>query len=415
VTIGSLSDVSGPCQGQNAEVEQAVDPSGSGDVYEAWTGCAGIGFSVSTNGGANFSPAVQLPGSGGSPGDPDVAVGPDGTVYVSFVMLANGQEYPVVDASFDHGVTFPQVTALLPPPGADWGDSPNIAVGPEGNVYVTWDYGPSSASVVEHCSAVGSCSFSKGDLNVVVQVSTDGGRTFGPIIPISPGFPWSGADNAPIVIDPAGHLDVLYQGYDVNPKTHDFSPALNFFTTSANAGATWSTPVVVGSTVGTMNTSEWWNEPSIGIDAGGNLYAAWDTQAKSISGTKTDTGWLSFSPNGGATWSTPVEGPTEDKNDPHIMEVTGGSAGEAYVAWLSDSDSLGYGFYVRPFSITAGWLSAPLRISKFWGNRDIWPGDTFGLSTLSPNDIVASWGSAVASFGSGSSIFATTVTSAGPP
>jgi hypothetical protein len=36
-----------------------------------------------------------------------------------------------------------------------------------------------------------------------------------------------------------------------------------------------------------------------------------------------------------------------------------------------------------------GWLS----FSADHGGRAVWPGDTTGLSTLSPTDVVASWGS----------------------
>jgi hypothetical protein len=103
----------------------------------------------------------------------------------------------------------------------------------------------------------------------------------------------------------------------------------------------------------------------------------------------------------------PVQAPADQKNDPHIMEVTGGAAGEAYVGWLSDSSSAGYALYLRPFAIASGWLTAPVRISKSYGNRSVWPGDTFGLSTLDQGDIVTSWGSADG--GTVSAVYATTV------
>lgn len=409
---GPISTVSQSCAGQNAEVEQAVGPPGSGDVYEAWSGCDGIGFARSTTSGASFSPPMTLPGSAESPGDPDVAVAPNGTVYVAFMTADNGQNFPVVVASFDQGVTFPQVTDVVPPDPGNWGDSPNLAVGPDGTVYLTWDYGPSAASVVLLCTPGGSCSFSKGDLNVVLQKSTDGAKTFGPMSDISAGYPWSGADNAPIVVDATGRIDVLYQDYPTAPTTHALSPAVDDFTSSDDGGATWSAPVVVGPGAGTMSLAEWWNEPSLAIDAGGTLYAAWDTQAKAKNGTPTDTGWLSYSQNDGVTWSSPVQAPADQKNVPHIMEVTGGASGQAYVAWLSDSSPLGYALYLRPFSVTRGWLTTPYEVSTSFGNPTVWPGDTFGLSTLDPTHVVTSWGSALANSGARSAIFATEVTSA---
>src|SRR5215475_8611808 len=48
VRVGPVLEVSRGCQGQNAEVEQAVDYP---YVYEVWIGCGGIGFARSTDGG----------------------------------------------------------------------------------------------------------------------------------------------------------------------------------------------------------------------------------------------------------------------------------------------------------------------------------------------------------------------------
>ena len=407
LSVGPIGNVSAPCSGQNAEVQQAIDPSGTDYVYEAWRGCQGIGFTRSTNQGASFSSPITLPGSVDAQGDPDVAVAPNGTVYVSFVVSAGPQSYPDVDASFDHGATFPQVTSLIPPDPDNFGDSPNLAVAPDNTVYITWAYGPSNSAVTLLCFRRGSCSYAGGDLNVVIQKSTDGAKTFGAMVPIAPGYPWSGADNAPIVVDSLGHLNVLYQDYPTNPTTHALSAALNYFSSSDDGGATWSTPVAVGPTAGAMSLAEWWNEPSLGIDTAGNLYAAWDTQGKATGGRRRDTGWLSYSQDHGLEWSLPVRAPTEQKNAPHIMEVTGGSPGRAYVGWLSDSSSRGYALYLRPFSIVRGWLTKPRQISRMFGNPNVWPGDTFGLSTIDVTHIMTSWGSAV---GRSSAIYAAEVT-----
>jgi hypothetical protein len=407
VSVGAVNEVSSPCSGANAEAEQAVDPTSPGYVYEVWRGCEGIGFARSSRAGTTFTPAVTLPGSTSANGDPVVAVAPSGAVYAAFMVTVGSESYPVVDASFNHGVSFSQSTALTPPKENNWGDSPNIAVGPDGAVYVTWDYGPSASSVVEHCTPGGSCSFLKGDLNVVVQKSTDEGKTFGPMVDISPGFPWSGADNAPILVDGSGRLDVVYQDYPTNPTTHALSRALNYFVSSSDDGATWSSPVAIGSLVGTMSLVEWWNEPSIGIDAAGNLYVAWDTQPSGPH-VSTDTGWLSYSQDGGSTWSSPVQAPSDTRQVPHIMEVVGTAAGKADVAWLSDSNPRGYAVYLRPFSVADGWLSAPVQISTTYGAKSMWPGDTFGLSAFDPGHLMTSWGSGISS-SAGSVVYAAQV------
>lgn len=406
-TIGATHDLTTPCGTQNAEVEQATDQK-LGYVYEDWMGCNGIGFAVSTDGGKTFSAPLTLPGSPASSfnaWDPSVAVGPYGTVYAAFMVAHNGQWYPVVDASFDHGQTFSQVTSLVPPDPKNWGDRDFIAVGPDGTVYLTYDYGPNRTSVTFVCSSGGSCGFSTGDVNVVIQKSSDGGKTFGPMTYVSPGFPASGGDSGPMVVEPSGRIDVLYQDYPItNTTTYAMTPGYEEFTSSTDGGNTWSAPVRVGGSAGTTSFSEWWIDGSIGIDGGGNLYATWDTQ-----GSTSDTGWISFSTDGGAHWSGPVQASPDTLNVPHIMEVTGGPSGIAYVGMLSDDNPQGYAQFVRTFSTRRGWLSEPAQVSTQFGDPSVWPGDTFGISTLTPTQLVFSWGGATPLSGKKSDIYAAPV------
>src|SRR3954454_8225117 len=237
--ISPVGDVSASCSGQNAEVEQAVDPK-LGYVYDEWMGCNGIGFTRSLDGGVTFSKPISVPGSVGSnvnTWDPAVAVAPDGTVYAAFMIAKGSQWYPVVAASFDHGVTFPQGTSVVPPDAKNWGDRVFLAVAPDGTLYLTWDYGPERTSVTFLCATNGSCAFATGDLNVVIQKSTDRGKTFGPIVPVSPGFPASGGDSAPLVVEPSGRIDLLYQGYHItDTTTYAMEPAYQYFTASTDHG-----------------------------------------------------------------------------------------------------------------------------------------------------------------------------------
>jgi len=407
-SITPAANVSASCAGQNAEVEQAVDAT-LGYVYETWMGCRGIAFARSTNGGLTFDTPISVPDSTGSnynSWDPAVAVGPDGTVYATFMLTHGAQWYPVVAASFDHGVTFPQVTELIPPDPKNWGDRPFVAVAPDGAVYITWDYGPNRTSVTYLCATNGSCGFATGDLNVVMQRSTDHGKTFGPMTNVSPGFPASGGDSAPMVIEPNGRIDVLYQGYHItDTTTYAMDPGYEYFTASTDGGNTWSAPMRLGPSNGTMSLDEWWIDGAIAMDTAGNLYAVWDTQ-----GQDNDIGWLSYSTDHGQSWSTPMQVPPDQLNVPHVMEVAGGGAGIAYVSFFSSADPRGYAQYLRTFSIAHGWLSAPVQVSPEFGDTSVWPGDTFGISTLSPGHVVLSWGSATASTQKKSNIFASNVT-----
>src|SRR5437879_3044873 len=144
------------CSGRNAEVEQSTDPKATveaptGYIYEEWmaAGCQGIAFSRSLDGGQHWSDPVRVSGATGSTfnsWDPDVVVGPDGTVYAAYMTSHGSQWYPVVATSFDHGQTFPQISSLVPPDPKNWGDRVFLATDPNhpGTVYLTYDYGPNA-------------------------------------------------------------------------------------------------------------------------------------------------------------------------------------------------------------------------------------------------------------------------------
>ena len=93
----------------------------------------------------------------------------------------------------------------------------------------------------------------------------------------------------------------------------------------------------------------------------------------------------------------------------------GGGSGTAYVSWLSDGNPAGYALFLRAFSVTRGWLSGPAQISAGYGSSAVWPGDTTGLSALSPTDVVASWGSDYTDVsGNQDEIYAANITAALP-
>ena len=397
----SIINVSQNCAGQNAEVEEAT--AAPSFIYQVWIGCGGIGFARSTDGGGTYSAGVEMPGSGGA-WDPSIAVGPTGNVYVAYMLSSGGYEYPVVSASFNQGATFTQTTALRPSASGNWGDRDFIAVGPDGTIYVTWDYGPDASKVKELCSSGGSCAFSAGDLNAVVQKSTDGGKTFGPITPIGPGYPIMGGFSAPVLVSPSGQVDALYWGHQTDPNTYALSPGYEYFTDSTDGGSTWSaSPQQLYPSDGPIALPTWWIDGDLAIDSGGTLYATWDTQTSAG-----DIGFLSYSSDGGTTWSAPVRVTPDTDNAMHNVEVVGGGPGTAYLAWQTSAPSQGYATYLQTFSTATGLVGTPTQINAAYGNPSVWPGDTFGLATLPSGQIALSWGSANGA-SSTSEIYATVV------
>ena len=396
------------CGGSNAEVEEAL--SGS-NVYVEWIGCGGIGFARSTDGGRVFGPSITLPGSQNtscsSSGctnfswDPAITVSRTGLVYATFMHRTDTLSAPVVDVSSDQGRTFPQSVSLPVPatsdPNGNWGDRDFVAVAPSGTVYVTWDYGPSASALKFVCSPIGSCSFTAGDLNAVLQTSTDGGKTWSAVAPISPHFPLGGADLAPILVQPNGTIDVLFQAFPTQATTDALSPGHEYFTRSRDGGATWSTPIKLGPSAGTVSLTEWWIDGALGTDSAGNLYATWDTQS-----AHHDIGWLVSSTKGGSQWSRPIRVTSPTIDTEQLVEPVGVGRGLADVAWQTPTPK-GYATFVRTYSIAHGWLQpSALRVSPAFGNSSVWPGDTFGIAAVPGgrlgshgSPIVLTWGSAL--------------------
>src|SRR2546423_5118147 len=134
----------------NAEVVQPVDDR---YVYEVWIGCnRGIGFARSVDGGQSFGPSRAVPGShrtGLHSWDPAIAVAPNGTVYVAYMVGppenafgGSARMRPAVAVSHDHGRSFDRVSTPPMPTKGHWGDREVHPVGPNRAAYLPWVYGP---------------------------------------------------------------------------------------------------------------------------------------------------------------------------------------------------------------------------------------------------------------------------------
>jgi hypothetical protein len=330
------TQLSRSCPTGNAEPVQAA----SGlYVYDAWIGCGSIGFARSTDGGRKFGPATTVPSPGFA----------------------------------DH----------------EW--DPAVAVAPDGTVYVTWDYGPPGDPVKIRNSPGGSDWYTAGEFNAVVQKSSDGGRTWTDPASVSPGFPLGGAYSAPIVAEPDGTLDVLYWQHPTDPDTLAVSPGHEYFTRSTDGGATWSTPVAVDPGAGTIGLAVWWIDGSLAVDSAGNLYAAWDTQAKGH-----DTAWLAWSSDGGQHWSRRLRVTSSKRRRgvklENLVEVAAAGRRDVYLGWQTVSTHGFYATYLRRLSVGHGWTSRAVKISTGFADARGWPGDTIGISVEPSGAAVLSWG-----------------------
>lgn len=393
----------------NAEVEQAYDAA-AGVLYETWIGCQGIGFSRSTDGGQSFIGAQTVAGSVGYSWDPAIAVAPNGTVFVAYMTNQGSGDTPMVAWSTDHGASFAGDAAVFTPTGQDFSDRDFVAVAPNGTVYLTWDYSPNASIDQIACPPGASCYFTAGDYNAVLSWSSDGGRHWSSPVAVDPEYPWGGAVAAPLLVEPNGSIDILYEDYATNASTHALGRGYNYFTQSTDGGRSFSARQAVANR--SFSNEVWWIDGDIARDAGGTLYATFDAS----NGTN-DSAYVAVSTTDGARWAAPVRLNPDNDSAAHIMvEVSAGAPGLAHVTWMTNN-STGGGWVTALASLSANGsvLSQPTLVSDRVGTAGYWVGDTLGISELGGGAVAVSWTYAIDRNGTTDSQVYAAVVGLGPP
>ena len=226
------------------------------NVYASWTkfttGGDQIVFSRSTNGGATFSNPLPIsPGYnnnhvGGRQGSA-VKVGPDGTVYVTWLDTVDKQAVERISISHDGGKTFPMQNVTVatvtddfvsPVPGSSFRQDartfPSFSIAPDDTLYVAWGNRTGDPT--------------NGHAVVLVTKSTDGGLTWSAPV-VAGDVSGRSAFFASVAVDPAGKVDVVFQAMDDVPTGTAPGPGVVFydayFTQSTNGGATFSSPLKI--------------------------------------------------------------------------------------------------------------------------------------------------------------------------
>src|SRR5262245_16684020 len=177
----------------NLTADQTSGPY-SGNVYTAWSQYPGFSntnnailFSRSTDHGVTFSKPVKVtPVEQGTGGFTDLAVGPDGAVYLAFITSPSSSR-PTTDVylskSTDGGVSFgarAHVAAIVPFDSVqfsgngfgDCGDGPFAC--PSGFMYSRFSSGPAVAADARGVHVVWSGELASGQSKVFVRNSPDG-------------------------------------------------------------------------------------------------------------------------------------------------------------------------------------------------------------------------------------------------
>lgn len=243
--------------------------------------------------------------------DPWVTFGPDGTAYVSALLINVGADGITVTrsgiataTSSDGGETWENVSIIKQDHEGVINDKETITADPThpGTAYVVWDQ-------IQSGGASSITYFSK---------TTDYGKTWStPKVILNPG-PGNGTIGNQIVIDP--NTDTLYNFFKLTsnaaPVDSNSDNARGFveLQISTDQGDTWSYPIVISTydSVGVVDPhtkapirsgGDVIPEPAIDKETG-ELYVVW--QDSRFNGGQYDEVALSSSKDGGRTWRAPI-------------------------------------------------------------------------------------------------------------
>ena len=272
----------------------ALAPDGPNDIYVLWQeivfsgGSHGgdIFFARSEDGGATFGEPLNLSTSVGGDGKGrinantwdngslDIAVAPDGTILTAWTEYHGALWF---SRSRDRGASFSKPFRVA---GDDTFPTraPALAVGPNGNVYLTWTHGEDAGA------------------DIRIARSEDGGRTFGKSKVVAETNDYSDAPKVAIGRD--GTLHVVFG----ERSERTWRRADIRYTRSTDRGDSFAPPRVIsalqpgGATLAAF--------PSIELNDRGDVFAIWELFRGPTSGAKGLAAVVSR--DGGQTFSAPA-------------------------------------------------------------------------------------------------------------
>jgi len=287
----------------------AVDS--TGNIFVVWendSGVLGILFSRSVDGGVTFSaPAMISTNTTGSV-SPQMAVGPNGNVYLGWEDDFSSGSDISFSRSLDHGQTFSPPASL--PHGVGNSTGVQLNVDAAGNVNAAWS------------------NDSPGNSDIFFSRSTNGGLNFSAPLNISktPGF----SSNALLAADAAGNISVIWTD-NVPPAT-----AMDiFYARSSNGGTSFSSPINIS------NNSGFSADPSLAVDSAGNINVAWDDTTPGK-----DDIFFSRSTDSGATFATP-QNLSNNSGSSTIPQMVADKNGSLNVVWQDTTPGVSQIFFSR--------------------------------------------------------------------
>ena len=400
----------GYCGGDDWEPAFAVQGSYVYDVITHYVGDTtcdpasgnpqAIYIQVSTDGGRTFGTPHAVwnaPVNGISypeQADPAIAVDAFGNVYVTFLGLGvNGGHSDIIAArSSNHGASFASATQVNSKDCKNCDHEKIVVSG--GNLYVAY------SQAQYHFIAI-----SRDQGATWTQATVDTTDVVG--------FAEAG------VVDSAGN--VYFAWADCQSSNCTGVPAADYRVSKTLPGTLTTTFTNVATGVqgpdcpfSSCGFAFFGNQDSLGIDAAGNLYLAWQQGQSSTTRKSPPIVNLSRSTDGGRTWT--FVGRADDKNASGCASsacyalfptVLGGAANTVYLAWMDDRNGSpidhknGWNVWLRT-STTGGttWTAPSQRMSAYDPSQTqsqpsgfLFPyGDYFGLAMNSCGSPMLTWG-----------------------
>jgi len=345
-----------PGSAVSSEPRIAVDP--RSDVRYAISNAGGTGTATvwsSRNGLAFSKTANDLPGQSAATIDLDIAVLPTGRV-VANELDAAGLTFPT-GYSDDHGKTWSASTGIPYDVDRQW-----LAVGPGNRVYLAYHNFASGLSPVHE---------------ILVQMSSDGGKTFGVPVPVAlPGSPAAvdlgcGDSTGPsgLAVDQrTGRVYVAFgtrtsavgggcgkaadpnegAGFNVVPSNH-----LWVASSPDNAPGSWTTSLAVDTAAARKFIALQY--AGLAVDGAGDVWVSYTESTRPDSYVSEVR--LRSAPSGGVAWRRPVVVPGTAGGSLFAL-VAAGDHGKLAVSWLAARGSGAATRWIPRLAVTRNALSA---------------------------------------------------------
>ncbi len=295
----------------SASSSPQVAADSTGNIFVVWendSGVLGVLFSRSVDGGLTFSaPAMVSTNTSGSI-SPQMAVGPTGNVYLAWEDdFVSGSDVSF-NRSLDQGQTFLGATSLSHGVGNSTGVQLNVDAA--GNLNAVWS------------------NDSPGNFDIFFTRSSNGGLNFSAPSNISKTLGFS--STALIATDSAGNINVIWTDNTPPANATDI-----FYTRSSNGGASFSAPINVSSNSGFSS------DPWLAVDSLGNVNVVWDDTALG-----NEEILFSRSTDSGATFSA-AQNLSNNSGTSSVPVIAADKNGSLNVAWQDETPGITQIFFSR--------------------------------------------------------------------